>query len=97
MTMVKTANLTVIDPVCGMEVDPAQAPRTREMMGQTFYFCSNFCAEIFDPEMAEPELNRLRAVIWRRGHRPRPRSKSWAKDVSRRAIKKLIYFCGGES
>src|SRR6266545_2778019 len=40
-----------IDPVCGMEVDPATDLRT-EYKGQTYYFCNPSCLERFtaDPE-----------------------------------------------
>ncbi|HUN08220.1 MAG TPA: heavy metal translocating P-type ATPase [Aggregatilineales bacterium] len=36
------------DPVCGMEVEPQSAYAIREQLGQTFYFCSQDCVEIFD-------------------------------------------------
>ncbi len=42
--------MTVKDPVCGMEIDPASAFTTREHMGHTFYFCSASCAEQFDAD-----------------------------------------------
>lgn len=38
----------VIDPVCGMEIEPQAAATTRDHMGQTFYFCSTQCAAAFD-------------------------------------------------
>ena len=38
----------VKDPVCGMEIDPKTAFATREHEGQTFYFCSQDCADKFD-------------------------------------------------
>lgn len=94
--MVKTANLTVIDPVCGMEVDPTRAPWSRKAMGQTFYFCSSFCAEIFDPDIDAVDLINLRANIWDKGHRPRSRSRLWAKGLTQGTIKKLVHFLGGE-
>lgn len=37
-----------IDPVCGMEVDPAHAAATSRYEGVTYYFCSPECQEIFD-------------------------------------------------
>ncbi len=42
----------VIDPVCGMKVDPAKAAATVEYKGATFYFCGQGCAAKFrsDPE-----------------------------------------------
>jgi YHS domain-containing protein len=38
------------DPVCGMEVDPQNAPATSEYNGKTYYFCSLGCKEDFDNE-----------------------------------------------
>src|SRR5260221_496606 len=43
---------TVLDPVCGMHVDPQTARATAEHQGQTYYFCSEGCARRFS---AEPE------------------------------------------
>jgi P-type Cu+ transporter len=39
-----------IDPVCGMEVNPASAEAQSEYGGQTFYFCSAECKQRFDAE-----------------------------------------------
>jgi len=39
-----------VDPVCGMEVDPAQAAATRTVAGSTFFLCSAMCLEAFDKE-----------------------------------------------
>ena len=38
----------VIDPVCGMQVDPARAAGSREYNGKTYYFCSSHCKQKFD-------------------------------------------------
>ena len=43
----------VIDPVCGMEVDPEHAAGHSEHAGQTYHFCSAGCKARFD---AEPEV-----------------------------------------
>lgn len=40
----------VVDPICGMRIDPATAAATREHDGNTFYFCSQGCAETFDTD-----------------------------------------------
>ncbi len=42
----------VIDPVCGMEIDPQTAAGSSEYMGKTYYFCSPGCKKDFekDPE-----------------------------------------------
>ncbi|MCC7202562.1 MAG: HAD-IC family P-type ATPase [Nitrospirae bacterium] len=41
-----------IDPVCGMEVDPADSAGTSSYKGETIYFCNPVCKERFD---ADPE------------------------------------------
>src|SRR5690348_5965112 len=42
----------VIDPVCGMTVDPANAAGSYEYHGKTYYFCATHCLHRFekDPE-----------------------------------------------
>ena len=42
--------ITVIDPVCGMEVDPHHAAAKVERNGQTYYFCGPGCARKFQSE-----------------------------------------------
>src|SRR3990170_4879818 len=37
-----------IDPVCGMEVDPADSAGTSSYKGKTIYFCNPVCKERFD-------------------------------------------------
>jgi len=43
---------TVRDPVCGMDVDPANSAGSAEHNGQTYHFCSQGCLERFreDPD-----------------------------------------------
>ena len=36
------------DPVCNMEVDPANAFGTSEHEGETYYFCTPECKEKFE-------------------------------------------------
>ena len=36
-----------IDPVCGMEVDPASAAGSFEYQGATYHFCSSECLKDF--------------------------------------------------
>jgi hypothetical protein len=43
---------TVVDPVCGMRIDPARAAGTREYRGRTYHLCSEACLGTFD---ADPE------------------------------------------
>jgi YHS domain-containing protein len=42
----------VVDPVCGMQVDPAKAAGKSEYKGKTYHFCSDYCKRTFD---ANPE------------------------------------------
>ncbi len=46
------ARTAVIDPVCGMTVNPVSAAGSFEHHGQTYYFCSSHCLQKFtaDPE-----------------------------------------------
>lgn len=41
-----------IDPVCGMDVDPAKAAGTRVADGETYFFCSQTCLDAFDKNAA---------------------------------------------
>ena len=43
---------TVTDPVCGMEIDSAEAAASEEYGGKTYYFCSEGCHQQF---VAAPE------------------------------------------
>ena len=38
------------DPVCGMQIEAADAAGQSEYQGQTIYFCSSSCKERFDAE-----------------------------------------------
>ncbi len=40
--------VTVKDPVCGMEIEPATAYGKTEYAGKSFYFCSKHCEEEFN-------------------------------------------------
>ena len=42
-----------IDPVCAMEVDPAQAAGHSEFEGEVYYFCSEECKRKFDTAPTE--------------------------------------------
>jgi Cu+-exporting ATPase len=45
-----TSPRTVVDPVCGMTIDPADAVGHVEYKGQTYHFCSESCLERFRSE-----------------------------------------------
>jgi YHS domain-containing protein len=42
------ANATLVDPVCGMTVDPASAAAHRRYGAHDYYNCGDACAEAFD-------------------------------------------------
>jgi P-type Cu+ transporter len=62
------AGTNIIDPVCGMTVDPARAKATAEHNGKTYYFCCAGCAKKFE---ADPEAI-LKAGPKRMSHAPAP-------------------------
>jgi P-type Cu+ transporter len=39
--------MTVIDPVCGMEMEEEEAGAVVEHGGETYYFCSDECRDEF--------------------------------------------------
>jgi Cu+-exporting ATPase len=47
------AKAKVIDPVCGMTVDPATASGHSEYAGADYYFCSKGCQQKFDADPAK--------------------------------------------
>jgi len=44
---------TVLDPVCGMTIDPAEAAGQADYRGQTYYFCHPSCLERFEAAPGE--------------------------------------------
>ncbi|HEY8447482.1 MAG TPA: YHS domain-containing protein [Thermomicrobiales bacterium] len=42
----------VVDPVCGMPVNPSEAPAQSRYQDRIYYFCSRECKQMFD---AQPE------------------------------------------
>ena len=41
---------TVVDPVCGMRIEPSHAAGSREHRGRTYHFCSDSCLRRFDAD-----------------------------------------------
>ncbi len=46
------------DPVCGMQVDEKKAAGKSEYQGQTYYFCSPGCKQMFDQNPAQYAANK---------------------------------------
>jgi len=44
---------TVIDPVCGMHVDPCATDLVAEYKDRTFYFCAPGCRQAFEKNPAK--------------------------------------------
>lgn len=59
------------DPVCGMNIQVADAPDLIEYNDKTYYFCSSECKSIFDDD---PDQYATREV--RTGQKSRAMSKS---------------------
>lgn len=47
------ATATVLDPVCGMTVDPQKTPHSHTHHGHTYYFCGKGCLTKFSAEPAK--------------------------------------------
>ena len=65
MTVKTKADVAVIDPVCGMVIDPGTAVQTRDVAGETVYFCSDACAKQFDqkPQRFLPNQDSAKASL----------------------------------
>ena len=45
-----TSSAVVVDPVCGMKIEPANAVGSSTYEGTTYYFCSRGCESKFDAD-----------------------------------------------
>jgi len=69
---------TIIDPVCGMTVDPERAAATRQHAGKQYFFCCAHCAQKFEanpqqylaPKSKAPGLVQLRPAPSRPAPQP---------------------------
>jgi P-type Cu+ transporter len=75
-----TSTPGVIDPVCGMTVDPTSAPASLEYEGKKYYFCNPHCAQKFQ---ADPN----------RYLHPEPRSESTETPPAAPPVAKVEYIC----
>jgi Cu+-exporting ATPase len=51
--LMSTTTDKVIDPVCGMSIDPLSAAESAEHEGKSYYFCSAHCAAAFEKDPAK--------------------------------------------
>ncbi len=59
---------THVDPVCGMNVEEAEAAARRDYQGQTIFFCAVGCAETFDREPSKYVATSETRRSWFRRH-----------------------------
>ena len=85
----------VLDPVCGMYVDPQKARGSSEYRGKTYYFCSPRCLERFqsDPEKyLAPRLPGNQRVQLG-GIAPAPKPEIQQDSVAAQATGAVVYVC----
>ena len=63
--MRRKSNKPVVDPVCGMTVDPAVAVAKTSYNGHQLYFCAEGCKKAFDADPGKFDRRR-RKGFWRR-------------------------------
>jgi len=64
------SGISVTDPVCGKEVDPADAPYHYNYAGKTFYFCSEECLKKFIDEPLHYSGAKVKVKITVKGSPP---------------------------
>jgi YHS domain-containing protein len=50
MKFLPKGKLTAIDPVCGLQVDPAKTNLSEVVRGHTYYFCTEKCHNEFNKD-----------------------------------------------
>ena len=53
-----TIETTVVDPVCGMTIDPADAADTSTYGGADYFFCTKSCKGAFDADPSQYAAHR---------------------------------------
>ena len=48
MKKLDTLTKTIIDPVCGMKVDPCSTDLATDIDGMKYYFCAEGCLKVFE-------------------------------------------------
>ena len=62
--------MKVSDPVCGMTIESDEAAATERHEGQTYYFCSVHCRDVFKAEPARYTRQPPGSAHESRGHGP---------------------------
>jgi len=87
MTRLATNTEAVIDPVCGMKVDPSKTDLVATYQGCSYYFCAEGCRKAFEanPERyLEPKLSK-----------PKGPKGWWGRYLERMARANREHFGGG--
>src|SRR5215831_18923713 len=81
----------MIDPICGMEVEPSKAAGNQVYNGQTYFFCSHHCLAKFkgDPEKFLKSPGNVHAA---HGHEHGPEHVA-AQAVQTDRAKNITYVC----
>ena len=68
MKMFSASKTTVIDPVCGMQIDPCKTEWMAKYEDRCFYFCAQVCMKSFEknPEKFAEIKSRRRKGLWAR-------------------------------
>jgi len=68
MKIRRTSKNKVVDPICGMKVDPCNTALTAEYENMKFYFCAEGCLKAFEknPEKYKAGAAARKKGIWGR-------------------------------
>ena len=75
----------VIDPVCGMKVDPGKTDLVATQQGYSYYFCAEGCRKAFE---ANP-----RKYLERKHPKPKGPKGWWGRYLERMAKSNRVLFC----
>lgn len=84
--MKNDAGYLAVDPVCGMQVNPAEAAGSTEFEGKTYHFCSATCQQKFADNpisYVSPGLQRQCAPVGHGEHGPTVASTRARKDLAK--------------
>ncbi len=86
MKRLATTTEALIDPVCGMKVDPGKTNLVAAHQRRSYYFCAEACRKAFEAnpkKYLEPRPAKLKAKGW------------WGRYLERMAMANRELFGGG--
>jgi len=90
MQTIKIPETRVIDPVCGMTIDPETAAGKITQDGQTYYFCSPGCQARFDAAATAPHTHAAEAVTHAHAGAEREADNTPAEAAQERAYRMMM-------